>query len=82
MDRDLQNYYEELFDLFAHPGWKNLVSELENGKAIYSDITTVADERELFIRQGRMQEINFICNFPSTVEDAYASLQEDDDDIV
>lgn len=82
MDRDLEQYYEELFDLFARPGWKHLIEELQKGRAIYDDISSIQNEAELRIRQGRVMEIDFITSFPEYVQGAFDSLQEADDETV
>ena len=80
MDRELEQYYEELFDLFARPGWKHLIEELQKGRAIYDDISSIQNEAELRIRQGRVLEIDFITAFPEYVQNAFEQMQEGDED--
>ena len=29
VDEDIRKYYENQFDLFAHPGWRDLLEDLE-----------------------------------------------------
>lgn len=82
MDRDLERYYEELFDLFSRPGWQHLVDELTKGREIYNDISSCSNEAELRIRQGRVMEIDFVTSFPDYVQEAFDGLKEADDETV
>lgn len=72
--RELQEYYEAQFAMFASKGWKDMCEDLEGALVGLKDITTVTPET-LPNRQGRIAELSFILNRPETFSRAYDSLQ-------
>lgn len=71
--RELQEYYEAQFDMFASKGWKDMSEDLNNALVALKDITTATPET-LPNRQGRIAELSFIINRPETFSRAYESL--------
>ena len=41
MDKELQDYYETLLDLFASKGWKQYVEDISDNMELLQDITTI-----------------------------------------
>ena len=45
MDKELQDYYETLLDLFASKGWKQYLEDISDNMELLQDITTIPDEK-------------------------------------
>jgi hypothetical protein len=71
MDKELQEYYEHYFDLFASKGWKQFIEDMESNREALSDMMTVKDANELFFRKGQLHVLNTMLNFKETIEAAY-----------
>jgi hypothetical protein len=53
MDKELQDYYETLLDLFASAGWKQYIEDISDNMEILQDITTIPDEKQFWFRRGQ-----------------------------
>lgn len=81
MDRELEKYYNNYFDLFGTDGWKQLVKELmENAQAINS-VEATKDSNDLYLRKGQLSTLAFIINLEDSVNNSYKELTEDVQDI-
>lgn len=81
MDRELEKYYNNYFDLFGTDGWKQLVKELmENAQAINS-VEATKDSNDLYLRKGQLNALAFIINLEDSVNNSYKELTEDVQDI-
>ena len=81
MTREDEKYYENLFDTFATPGWKQFIEELSVGvKTLERNALYEADGQEKFNElRGRVMAMNLIVNYQAVMEKAYQSFQERDD---
>jgi hypothetical protein len=77
MDRELQTYYENQFDLMSHPGWKDLVDKFKELKAQYNDLSIVPDAQTLYTRQGQLDILNWLLSWKESCETAWKNLQQD-----
>ena len=78
MTPEVENYYENYFDLFTTDGWKQYVEQVEAEKDNFS-LESVKDDKDLYAKQGQLYVINNILNFESMIRTAYDSLKEDED---
>ena len=76
MDKELQDYFDNYFSLFQHPGWKQLLEELEE-TADSIDILNLEDAKELHLIQGKLSMLNQILNWKDSVTNAFDSNEED-----
>lgn len=74
IDFELQKYYENQFDIFSHPGWKDLLEDLEELYKAVSDISTVENIETLYYRKGQMDILNLIFDRKKSCENAWADL--------
>lgn len=77
MDKNLQDYYEEAFSLFASQGWKDLVDDM---KALQSEVTkieNIKDEKDLWFRRGQLDILDLIVNRKQMCEKVYEELQNE-----
>ena len=71
MDKELQDYYDNYFDLFASKGWKQFIEDMTSNKEVLSDMMTVKDADELFFRKGQLHVLNTMLKFKETIETTY-----------
>jgi hypothetical protein len=77
MDKNLQDYYEEAFSLFASQGWKDLVEDM---KALQSEVTkieNIKDEKDLWFRRGQLDILDLIVNRKQMCEKVFEELQNE-----
>lgn len=77
MDRELQQYYEERFSLFATKGWQELLEDLEAMLEQYEDITKIPDEQTLWYRKGQVDILQYLLNLKKLTEQTYEELSNE-----
>ena len=76
MSPELQKYYEDRFDLFVHPGWKDLMEDIDNMLDAMNNISTIPDEKSLQFRKGEVSILTWLKTLKKVSEDAYEDLNE------
>ena len=77
MDKELQDYYENLLDLFATQGWKQYIEDISDNKEILEDITTINDEKQFWFRRGQLEAIQRVLAYESTIKNSYEDFERD-----
>ena len=77
MDKELQTYYEETFDMMSTQGWKFLIEDLKELEKNLDNVRTVKDEHSLNYRLGQLDILDLILNRKKTCEDIYSQLQQE-----
>jgi hypothetical protein len=77
MDKELQDYYENLLDLFATKGWKQYIEDISDNKEILEDITTINDEKQFWFRRGQLEAIQRVLAYESTIKNSYEDFERD-----
>lgn len=76
LSKDEQKYYEEYFDMFSRPGWKNFEDEIKDTlSGLQRDLETSLEPRTSRI-QGQIQELRFFINFRDGITRAYDDLMK------
>ncbi len=68
---------EKLLDLFAHEGWPIFMSDMEKNLAAVNHVGSIAGEQQLGVRQGQVQALAGLLNYPTAIETARKQLIED-----
>ena len=74
LDTELQRWYEDQFDMFNSDGWKALTEQLNKLVEGYERVSRVTDEKDLYKKQGQLDILNWILNWPDTVNNQYKDL--------
>lgn len=75
MIQEDQKYYEDYFELFAHKGWKQFITEITetlNGHRI-EDVKAIED---LFYLKGQRSILHRLENFSTEIETSYKEITE------
>lgn len=78
MTRELQEYYEALFDLFLQPGWKFLMEDMTATRERVENIRSITDDKSLYYNQGKLVALDKIVEFEKNARKTYEQLLEDD----
>ena len=79
MDKDTEQYYEQLLDLFLHPGWKQFQQDFEESfdlleKTARKDCPT---NDQWQYRRGQLEQLDRVITFEQLIRAAYDDLTED-----
>lgn len=74
IEQELQTYYESQFDLMAHPGWKDLIDDLQQLYEAVNDLNTVENTETLYFRKGQCDVLNLIFDRKQACENAWKDL--------
>jgi hypothetical protein len=74
MTPELQVYYENRFDMFAHPGWKDLIEDVKQMVEATDSLNGVTLEN-LRYKQGELSMMQWLLSLKEMSEKAYESLQ-------
>lgn len=77
MEQSLSKYYEQQFALFIHPGWKDLLEDLERLKTSINDLSAVKTPDDLWYRKGQLDILDLLLNRRKTCEEVYEGLQNE-----
>lgn len=71
MTKELQDYYENLLDLFSTKGWKQFQEDISDNMDLLSDITTIPDEKQFWFRRGQIEAVRLILSYEETIKNSY-----------
>lgn len=76
MGKELQEYYEARFDLFASKGWKDLIEDVQNMKDATDKVSSVRDEKDLYFKKGEVSIMNWVLSLEQMTKDAFEGLKD------
>lgn len=68
MDKETEQYYDNLADMFLTRGWKDLVEELTKNATHINCVEYTKDADDLNFRKGQLNILAYILNLESTVD--------------
>jgi hypothetical protein len=77
MDKELQEYYENRFEMMATPGWKQLIEDATNMLEAYNRIDTAETFEDFNKRKGQVDILQWILTLKQVSEQTYEELQQD-----
>jgi len=80
VDKELETYYNNFFDLFRNEGWKQLCTELVNNIEIINNVNLTKDEQDLFFRKGQLTVLSNLVNLEETINNNYKEIIETNED--
>ena len=78
MDKELEKYYNNFFEMFRTEGWKQLLEEVENNVEQTNNLEITKDEQDLYFRKGQLVVMNNIINLETQVAHAREQAELDD----
>ena len=71
-----EQYLGELKMMFLTPGWTIFQAEVEDMVASVNNIQDVSDEKDLWIRRGRLDQMGITLNYEDSIKRAEAEADE------
>jgi hypothetical protein len=78
MNKDLQTYYEERFNMMATKGWKDLIEDTQEMFDAYNKINTAETLEDLHKRKGQLDILQWILTLHQVSEQSYEELQNEE----
>jgi len=75
MDREVEKYYNNLFDLFRTEGWKQIMQEVEDNITATNSVVDVKDNEDLFFKKGQLQVLTTFRRLEETVDLAWQEME-------
>jgi hypothetical protein len=79
MNRELQDYYENRFEMMSTQGWQDLLEDLELMITSTDTIGGIETTEQLHFRKGELSIMNWIKTLRESSTEVYEQLQEDVD---
>ena len=76
--KELQEYYESIFDLFNHKGWTSIQEDVEQFIISLNDVLSIKDEKDLYVRQGQLQVLQYLQGLETSAKVTYEQLQNEE----
>jgi hypothetical protein len=77
IDKQTNDYYDAMFDMFNSKGWKEFMSDMEFALDALGNLESIQDEKQLFTTQGQVKTLKSIIGFQSAIEATYEDLKND-----
>jgi hypothetical protein len=81
VDKELELYYNNYFDLFRNPGWKQLIDDLKNNASVINNVEALKDEADMYFRKGQLQILASLLNLEDIINNAHEELNTDAESI-
>ena len=79
MNRELQDYYENRFNMMATPGWRDLLEDIDLMLSSTDTVKGVETIEQLHFRKGEVSVMTWIKNLKQSSEEVYEQLQQEED---
>lgn len=77
MDKELQKYYENAFDMMSTQGWKDFMEDIDRVKNSYDKLSSVTETHNLDFRRGQMDILNWLYGLKGLYEKTYEELTQE-----
>ncbi len=77
MDKALQDYYENRFEMMSSTGWKDLIEDATEMLNEYGNINNLNNESDLFFRKGQVDILTWLVSLKDVSERAWEELNEE-----
>lgn len=78
MDKELQEYYENRFNMMATQGWVDLIEDIQDMFDSYNQINTADSLEELYKRKGQIDILQWVLTLKQVSEQSYEELQNEE----
>lgn len=74
MDKVLQKYYEDRFNMMTTEGWKDLVADAQVMLDTYNTLESVSSEKDLWFKKGQLDILRWLVELKGVSERAWEEL--------
>jgi hypothetical protein len=77
LDKKLEQYYVDRFDMFQSQGWKDLMEDARGVRDSISDIKKINSAEALWHRKGELETLEWLLGLEAVSEAVYQQLTEE-----
>lgn len=81
MDKQLQDYYEARFSMFAERGWRDLIEDVAKIQQSVNTISGIPDAKTLHFKQGELSILTWLMNLEATSLETYTELKGENENL-
>jgi hypothetical protein len=81
LDKELERYYNNRFDLCASVGWKELLEDLTEARNKYARIENINNVEDFWRNKGKVEILDYILNLKEISEKVYQEIKDDQKNI-
>ena len=78
MDRELQDYYENRFEMMGSKGWKDLIDDVQALHDSYDRVNSIASPDDFYFRKGQLDILQWILSLKAVSEQTYEELKNEE----
>lgn len=78
IDKKLQEYYENRFEMMATSGWKDLMEDAKTMFDAINHVLAIQDEKDLHLKRGQLDLLQWILSLKEVSEQSYEQLMSGD----
>ena len=79
MDKALQQYYEERFNMMATQGWQDLTEEADKMIETYDNVSAIATIQNLHFKKGQLDILRWLVSLKQTSEEVFKEIEHEKD---
>lgn len=77
MNKELQEYYDARFEMFASKGWKDLIIDVEAMRTSTNTVSGIEDIRKLGVRQGEISIMDWLISLERLSTEVYKEIVDE-----
>jgi hypothetical protein len=81
IEKELEVYFNNYFEMFRTQGWKQLVKEFSGNITNINSVEQAKDEKDLFFRKGQLNIIATVLNLESQITASFENAENESDDL-
>lgn len=78
MDRELQDYYEDRFEMMGSKGWTDLIDDVQALHDSYDKVNSIASPDDFYFRKGQLDILQWILSLKAVSEQTYEELKNEE----
>jgi hypothetical protein len=77
VDRELQDYYEDRFEMMGMKGWEDLIDDVQALYNSYDKVNSIGSPDDFYFRKGQLDILQWILNLKTVSEQTYEELKNE-----
>jgi hypothetical protein len=78
VDRELQNYYEDRFEMMGSKGWTDLIEDVQKIYDSYNNVSSIGSPDDFYFRKGQLDVLQWILGLKAVSEQTYEELKNEE----
>tara|TARA_B100000427_G_scaffold323638_1_gene327434 strand:- start:2997 stop:3257 length:261 start_codon:yes stop_codon:yes gene_type:complete len=80
IEKELEVYFNNYFEMFRTQGWKQLLKEFSENVKNINSVEQAKDEKDLFFRKGQLNIIANLLNLESQITASFENAETESSD--